>query len=153
MLNEWLIYCGLLLVLWWTVDRFVICRGKINLVNCHLKDKSAGYWRFNLTYKLAELPFWGCIQYRLRDEAHPETVIIGKCRNTTHCKVGANSEYLHIKEALTQTSDSHRWVLEVEATSVAGHFNPLYKLFPVKTRLITTPVFLDQVTSEAGAHD
>lgn len=119
------------------VDRFIYKRGSINVDSCGLHDIKQGYWRFNLVYRLTGNPVWGQIKYSLRDKKNPSTVISGKPRELEHSTNGFNSEFLHIKKALTDTTDSnHDWELVVTASTVAGHFNPLYKLFPLKVKKI-----------------
>lgn len=119
----------------WLIDRFLLKRGIVKLNKCQLFDVKEGYWRFALEYTVTNSIFWGEIRYQLMDKSDPSTVIAGRARTLDHAKSGLNQEFLHIKKALTSTSESPaQWEIYIVSSAVVGHWNPLYKLFPLSTK-------------------
>lgn len=122
------------LIVAWCFDRFVLKRGAVILHSCALYDVKNEYYRFVLDYAVKSAIFWGGLHYSLRDKSNPSTVITGKARTLEHALVGMNHEFLLIKERLTATSaEAAEWELRITASTVVGHFNPLYKYFPLTT--------------------
>lgn len=118
----------------WCFDRFILKRGAVTLNSCAVHDLSKGYWRFVLAYTVKSPVHWGEIRYSLKDRSNPSTVITGRARTLDHALAGINNEFLFIKEKLTATSgESIYWEVNVTVNTVVGHFNPLYKYFPLST--------------------
>ncbi|MGL5629146.1 MAG: hypothetical protein ACRDDO_08485, partial [Plesiomonas shigelloides] len=73
------------------------------------------------------------VTYELRDAKCPTTVIAGKERRLDFAKKGDNEEFLLIRRGLVQEGGA--WILNAEISTVGCWLNPIYKLFPIITKV------------------
>lgn len=117
-----------------TFDRLFLQRGEIDLIKVEAagQDDENKFFRFALTFKTRHRLLKSELKYTVRDKKNPITVISGKTRTLDFSDVGLNQEFLLIKrEMLT----SGQWIIDVEATSLGSRINPLFKIFPITSRI------------------
>jgi hypothetical protein len=131
-LNNPNVISGLLLLAVAILDRWVIRKGAVYLIDVVSGKTNANYVRFILSYCSNQCFINSEISYTVRDKEEPATVIYGKSGTLDFSRVGQNVEYLLIDKKLLRNGT---WIVDVKITTTGSRLNPLHKIFPITTHL------------------
>ncbi|MGL6122399.1 MAG: hypothetical protein ACRC1W_05125 [Shewanella sp.] len=120
----------LVCVLIGVIDRFILRRGRADIITVKNNGVAGGLIRFTLTYAVSCVPVWSRVSYRLVDTNNPKTVVHGRAKPLEVSSEEKDSEYLFLH---TATLSEGRWRLHVKVESVASKLNFLYRLIPCVT--------------------
>lgn len=114
-------------------DRVVLQRNKLDEFSIKQPVHQNGLICFPMKYRNHLRHLKGAhVEYWLRNDDCPTTVITGRHRTLDLARMGENEEYLSFSE--TDVSPGI-WSIHIRVTHGDCRWNPLYRLFPLQTTI------------------
>lgn len=114
------------------MDRFIIRRGRCELIEITDGGYKDGFFRVGISFHAFPPLIFSQVSYTLRDVDHPTTVIAGKARTLEFSRRGVNSEFLLVKSELLSEG---QWIADVKIESIGCRINPFYKIHPITSHM------------------